>query len=277
MDRDGGARDDDRPGPLAALAHPDARRRFVVAPATGSAPEADGWVRYDDLASAAAVRVRRRTDPVAGLGIEELTAAMAFHAVAVPVVDLAVSLLVLGGPQVRLRGRRLWARSEGHAVTEVAVDPEAFGPAEPASADPDAAAADLVAVLGAAASLDEGDVALRWGAVADLVVVLALVAARRHGRDQQVVRAQADAVVAGLRARRPHPDRPPGALAVPGPTGDVLVLAHRSTCCQWHRAARALDAATVAEARCADCPSLDAATCTARLAALAADGGLGEP
>ncbi|MCU1499432.1 MAG: hypothetical protein JWM47_3385 [Acidimicrobiales bacterium] len=255
---------------LAALDHPGARRRFTATP--GGPPDGVDWVPWG---------AARPEAPVAGLGIgiPELTGSMAFHGLAAPVVDLATSLFVTSGVTVELDAEGLWVRSEGPSVTEVAVD----GGRPVREVDADEVAAALADVLDpAVAGVEPHDEPLRWGSVADLVTVIALARGRAHGLDPDETWARAAAVVAGLRARRPHPDATPERLRVTGPDGAPLTLTRRSTCCQWYRAARQPADATgagpsVTDARCADCPSLEAATNIARLAALAASGGLANP
>lgn len=258
---------------LAALEHPGARRRFRVAAPGDAAPT---FSAIADLRTPAAVAERRAADPVAALGIEELTGSMAFHALAAPLVDLAVGLLVVDGSMLDGDPGCLLARTEGTAVVEVAVPAGVvLLPAGPDGAD--RVAAWLVDALDPIVALIAPiDAPLRWGAVADLVTVLALGRSRVHGLPAERAWALAVATVAGLRSRRPHPVAVPTRLAVPGPGGAVLALAHRCSCCQWHRAARHLGE-SVADARCADCPSLDGAVAVDRLAALAADGRLAVP
>ena len=116
-----------------------------------------------------------------------------------------------------------------------------------------------------AQAVEPHDPALRWGAVADLVAVLAAARIRAHQLDPDAIWARADDVIAALRALRPHP------IEVPGRLG------RRSTCCEWYRAARHLGEPSVTDARCADCPSLDPAVNVVRLAALAQSGDLANP
>lgn len=270
------------PGPpsisatLTGLEHPGARRRFRPARAGDTADP--GLVSVADLLDPAAVARRRVADPVATLGIEELTGSMAFHAVAAPLVDLAVGALVTADVVLEAIPGELLLRVEGVGAVEVVVPAEAtVAPA--AAADGPAAVADwlvraLDPLVPLVAPVDE---ALRWGAVADLAVVLALGRQRAQALPVDRTWARAIAVVAELRARRPHPGTGPTRLAVPGPDGVELALARRSTCCQWHRAARHLGEPSVADARCADCPSLDEAVNVARLTALAAAGDLAAP
>lgn len=255
---------------------------------------------------------RQATDPVAALSIEELTASMAFHALAVAVVDLAVGLAVTAGRLVPVDPGDLLVRLEGVSVVEVVVpvDRDNLRSAVAVGTFPDRVGRasrggcasevdDVVSVAGPAdvadlpgrlaswlvaaldplvAAVEPVEPAQRWGAVADLVAVLALVRQRLHHLPIEAVWATVSAVIDELRALRPHPTERPTRLAVPvAGCGDPLALARRSTCCQWHRAARQLDEGSVADARCADCPSLDAATSVTRLAALAACGDLAAP
>ncbi|MBA3281742.1 MAG: hypothetical protein H0U29_05880 [Acidimicrobiia bacterium] len=291
---------------LATLDHPAARRRFVAENHSGGGGRDDGgrpdrvtWAQFIDPV---AVARRRAADQIDGLGIAELTGAMAFHAVAVPVVDLVVSLLVVYGCAIDLDPYDLVLGMDGDRVVEVVV-PEAAvravfsDPAGPtavaaggigtgwlvdASADDlaDRVAALLIAALDPVVALVEPvDAAHRWGAVADLVAVLAAGRQRAQHLPVEPTWAAIYRVVASLRDRRPHPAERPGRLAVPAPAGggQVLALARRSTCCQWYRASRPLGEPSAANARCADCPSLDPDTNVSRLAALARTGDLGRP
>lgn len=234
---------------------------------------------------------RRATDSVAALGIDELSAYLAFHALAVAVVDLGVGLLLTAGRVVPVEPSDLLVRFDGASVVDVVV------PADNVAAvvhghvghrdrvDPDAAerpgrlASWLVLALGPlVAAVEPVEPAPRWGAVADLVAILALVRQRAHDLPADEVWSTAMAVVDELRSLRPHPAERPTRLAVPSPSGgEPLLLARRSTCCQWYRAARRLDEASVADARCADCPSLEPGTNVARLAMLAYRGDLAAP
>jgi hypothetical protein len=256
---------------VASLEHPGARRRFGVGPG----PEGDGWRSFASACTPAAVADRAAADPVARLGIDELSGAMAFHGPAAGLVDLVVSALVVRGVGLLIDAEQVAVRFEGPSVVaaRVAVAALVAGPrAAPV------VAGSLVGALGPlVAAVAPHDEALRWGAVADLVAVVAAGRCRAQGLDAEATWAVADAVVAALRELRPHPAAGPARLAVEGPDGRPLALARRSTCCQWYRAARHLGKDSVADARCADCPSLDPATNAARLAALARSGDLAVP
>ena len=264
---------------LASLNRSGARRYFRFDHATVPEPLAgEGWVSLGSLFTADQVAERARADPVASLGIDELTGTMVFHALAVPLVDLAVSLLTVAGLVVDVAPAMVWVRFEGPSVIEVALHSRTAAATMVTGGDQ--VAQWLVAGLEPLVdAVVPHDPALRWGAVADLVVVIANARARAHGLDAEAGWAASETVVTGLRNRRPHPQHRPGRVMVPAadPAGDVAVLARRSTCCEWYRAARHLGEDSVTEARCADCPALDPAVNVVRLATLAKSGDLANP
>lgn len=260
---------------LAAIEHPAARRRFRAAPDASVGP---GWTVLGDELAPERIAARAAADPVASLGIGELTASMAFHALAVAPVDLLVAALVVADVVLTVDPGAVLLRHEGTGVAEAAIEAAVATPSGDDGTDRVAAAlVDLLDPL--AVGVVPLDVPARWGAVADLVAVLGSVRRRDHRLDVDRTWQAIDGVVDGLRARRPHPDERPVRLDGPaGPDGGQrLGLARRSTCCQWYRAARHLGEPSVADARCADCPSLDVATNLARLDALAAADGLARP
>lgn len=257
---------------LAAIDHPAARRRFRAAPV------GPGWTVLGDELAPERIAARTAADPVAQLGIGELTASMAFHALAVAPVDLLVAALVVADVVLAVDPGAVLLRHEGTGVAEVGIGSAVPSPS--GDDGPDRVAAALVDLLDPlAVGVLPLEVPARWGAVADLVAVLGSVRRRDHRLDVDRTWEAIDGVVDGLRARRPHPDERPVRLDGPaGPGGDRwLGLARRSTCCQWYRAARHLGEASVAEARCADCPSLDRTVNIARLGALAATDDLARP
>ena len=270
---------------LASLNRSGARRYFRFDYATVPEPVAgEGWVSLGSLFTADQVAERAGADPVASLGIDELTGTMVFHALAVPLVDLAVSLLTVAELVVDVAPAAVLVRFDGPSVIEVALRSRTAA-ATMATTATTATGGDQVAqwlVAGLEPLVDAvvpHDPALRWGAVADLVVVIANARARAHGLDAEAGWAASETVVTGLRNRRPHPQYRPGRVMVPAadPAGGMAVLARRSTCCEWYRAARHLGEDSVTEARCADCPSLDPAVNVVRLAALAKSGDLANP
>ena len=264
---------------LASLNRSGARRYFRFDHATVPEPLAgEGWVSLGSLFTADQVAERARADPVASLGIDELTGTMVFHALAVPLVDLAVSLLTVAGLVVDVAPAMVWVRFGGPSVIEVALHSRTAAATMVTGGDQ--VAQWLVAGLEPLVdAVVPHDPALRWGAVADLVVVIANARARAHGLDAEAGWAASETVVTGLRNRRPHPQHRPGRVMVPAadPAGGMAVLARRSTCCEWYRAARHLGEDSATEARCADCPSLEPAVNVARLAALAKSGDLANP
>lgn len=278
---------------LDAPHHSGARRRFVLA---GSVVSEPGEPLSGLLDSPSSVR-RHFASSVAHLGSAELIGAMTFHGVAVALVDLAVSLQILSGCALDLDPRRILVHIDNGSIVLIAVPHagsdslhvDVSGPSGWAAGFPgavpvsdrglaDHVAAWLVCALTPLAEQVEPiDPAARWGAVADLVAVLTAQHQRDHALPVDETWARVDAVVAGLRARRPHPHEAPGRLMVAGGDGPDLALTRRSTCCQWYRAARDLGGVSVSEARCADCPALDPATNRARLGALARAGRLVAP
>ncbi len=275
---------------LTSLQHPGARRRFGVGPGGGRAiagrraadhdrvgPGGDHEARPTLAAWAASGGPAARTaaDPVAALDIVELSGALSFHGPAAAVVDLVVSALVVRGVVLAVGPADVTLGFEGPNVVEALVAP-AIAPSAAGADGPARCAAALVAALDPLVDVVvPHDPELRWGAVADLAVVLAAGRARAHALDDDATWATALELVEHLRHARPHPVDPPVRLAVPVGEGEPpLALARRCSCCQWHRAARHLGEASVADARCADCPSLDPAANVARLAALARRGDL---
>ncbi len=251
---------------LAALHHPAARRRYRLADDADFltvAADDRGWRPLGGLFTREAVAERGAEDPVTSLGFAELTGTMTFHALAVPLVDLVVSLLLVSDLLVEPLPGVVLVRFEGPKVIEVALDPSSSTVDAPtADQVADALVASLDPLVGA---IEPQEPALRWGAVADLVCVLAAARIRAHELDPEATWERMDGVVAGLRARRPHPTEAPGRVG------------RRSTCCEWYRAARQLGEPSITDARCADCPSLDPIVNVVRLAALAESGDLANP
>lgn len=251
---------------LAALNHPPSRRTYRVAADADflATEEGDqGWRPLGGLFTREAVVEHAAADPVASLGIAELTGTMVFHALAVPLVDLVVGLVLVSNATVDPIPGVVLVRFQGPSVVEVALDASSVLIAEPTAEQLALALAGALDPL--VAVVEPHDAALRWGALADLVCVVAGARLRAHGLDPDDTWDRAEGIVASLRSDRPHPTEAPGR---PG---------RRSTCCEWYRAARHLGETSVADARCADCPSLDPAVNASRLAALAEAGDLANP
>ena len=251
---------------LAALNHPASRRTYRVAEDAdflATEEEDQGWRPLGGLLTREAVVEQTAADPVASLGIAELTGTMAFHALAVPLVDLVVGLVLVANATVDPIPGVVLVRFQGPSVIEVALDPSSVLVANPTAEEIAIGLAGALDPL--VAAVEPHDAALRWGALADLICVVAGARLRAHGLDADNTWDRAESIVAGLRSHRPHPTEAPSRLG------------RRSTCCEWYRAARHLGEPSVADARCADCPSLDPAVNASRLAALAEAGDLANP